>query len=320
MSWRAWAVGIVLAQFAAAMMIGAVAGFRYSIPLVGYWQAALGISIIGTGIYALIALVGIARRNEPQPTKAVVSAAARCDLPLVAFLVGTQLALLGWFKVMMPYTVGFWADPYLAEADALLFGGDPWRPFLRLPIGGVIDRIYVTWGPFCATAAIALAFAPNDSRKGQCIIAYFLTVSSAALGQYLLPSAGPVFYEAVGLGQRFADLPVQPWVRTTADYLWVTYTSPGFRVGSGISAWPSLHVAGALWMALVTRSYFPRLQTIAWIYWAAILVGSVYLGWHYALDGIAGSLLAYLAFIIAERLTAFHHEGNVRAHRAFTVQ
>ena len=54
---------------------------------------------------------------------------------------------------------------------------------------------------------------------------------------------------------------------------------------------PSLHVAVALWLALVIRSYLPRLQFIGWAYFAVILVGSVYLGWHYALDGIVAVMI-----------------------------
>ena len=55
-------------------------------------------------------------------------------------------------------------------------------------------------------------------------------------------------------------------------------------------------------MALCGRSYFLKLQAIGWAYWAAIMVGSVYLGWHYALDGIAGSLFAYGLFVTAGTL------------------
>jgi hypothetical protein len=296
------AVAIVSAQFAAAMLIGAVAGFHYSIPFAVYWPAALGITLFGLCGYSLVMLANFVRNREPQPAKALVGAILRCDLPLVAFLVGTQLALLGWLKVTMPYAVGFWADPLLADVDAFLFGGDPWRILHRLPIGGVIDRVYITWGPYCAFSAIALAFAPDDRRKGQCIVAYFLTVASAAFGQYLLPSAGPVFFEAIGHGSRFAEIPIQAWVRTTADYLWETYSSPGFRVGAGISAWPSLHVAGAMWMALTLRSYFPRPQLVGWSYFVLILVGSVYLGWHYAVDGIAGAAGAIACYALAKRL------------------
>ena len=291
MGWRVLATGVILVQFAAVLLIAAFAGWRYQLPLILYWKDALGISIFGSGLFALARILLCIARKERSPWRATFMALLRLDLPVVAFLVGTQLALLGWLKVMMPYAVGFWADPLLAELDGKLFGGDPWVLLHTLPLQ-LIDRIYLTWGVFCAGIAIALSFAPNDRRKDRCLTAYFLTVASCALGQYLLPSAGPVFYEAVGYGTRFAELPVLPWVQATADYLWSTYASPGFRVGAGISAFPSLHVAGALWIALVVRAYTPALQLIGWSYWLTILIGSVYLGWHYALDGIAGSVLA----------------------------
>ena len=291
MGWRALAAVIILAQLAAVGLIAATAGSRYELPLIDYWTAALGISIICSGIYALLQVPLCLAREVERPGRVIFQAVLRLDLPLVAFLVGTQLALLGWLKAMMPFAVGFWADPVLAELDGMLFGGDPWIGLHMLPLEW-IDRVYLTWGPLCAATAIALSFAPNDPRKGRMLLAYFLTVASCALGQYLLPSAGPVFFEAIGYRHRFSGLPVLPWVRTTADYLWITYTSPGFSVGSGISAFPSLHVAGAFWIALVVRAYAPRLQMIGWAYWLTIFVGSVYLGWHYALDGIAGSILA----------------------------
>ena len=291
----------VVTQLAAVIPIAAVAGWRYELPLISYWQAALGVSIIGSGLYALLVLLSSSIRKEPRPGRVVIAALLRLDLPLVAFLVGTQLALLGWLKATMPYAVSFWADPLLADLDAKLFGVDPWIVLHRFQLQAV-DRIYLSWGPSCAAVAIALSFAPNDRRKGQCLIAYFLTVASCALGQYLLPSAGPVFFEALGYGNRFAELPILPWVRTTADYLWITYQSPGYRTGSGISAFPSLHVAGAFWIALVTRAYLPRLQLIGWAYWLTILIGSVYLGWHYAIDGIAGTALALMLFSLAGRL------------------
>jgi membrane-associated phospholipid phosphatase len=119
-----------------------------------------------------------------------------------------------------------------------------------------------------------------------------------------MPSAGPIFYERIGLGERFAALPIQPWVQVTADYLWGNYQSRGAQVGVGISAFPSLHVAGAAWIALTVSLYARRLSIVAWSYFAIILVGSVSLGWHYAVDGIAGVILALGAW----KLTAWPAE------------
>jgi hypothetical protein len=62
---------------------------------------------------------------------------------------------------------------------------------------------------------------------------------------------------------------------------------------------PSVHVAMTLWVALVVRTYFPPFQFFAWAYFAAILIGSVHLGWHYAVDGIASIAIAMTAWAVA---------------------
>ena len=72
--------------------------------------------------------------------------------------------------------------------------------------------------------------------------------------------------------------------------------------GGGISAMPSMHVAVSLWLALVMQAYFPRLQFLGWAYFTVILIGSVHLGWHYAVDGIVASAIAIAAWLSAPRI------------------
>ena len=117
----------------------------------------------------------------------------------------------------------------------------------------------------------------------------------------------------MGFGDRFAHLPLEPWVRTAASYLWYQYAHEGGEIGGGISAMPSLHVAIAAWVALVFRAYVSRAQIIGWAWFAAILFGSVYLGWHYAVDGIVAVAISFGAWAIAGgnlstsiRLVKFH--------------
>ncbi len=62
---------------------------------------------------------------------------------------------------------------------------------------------------------------------------------------------------------------------------------------SGISAMPSMHVAMAVLFALVGWRTNRWLGLLFTAYAAVILVGSVHLGWHYAIDGYA-SLVAVL--------------------------
>jgi membrane-associated phospholipid phosphatase len=70
-------------------------------------------------------------------------------------------------------------------------------------------------------------------------------------------------------------------------YLIVTHNEALSSLGTGISAFPSIHVAIATLYALVgwRISRFARVVSLAFL--ATILVGSIHLGWHYSLDGYA---------------------------------
>ena len=62
---------------------------------------------------------------------------------------------------------------------------------------------------------------------------------------------------------------------------------------------PSLHVAFAVLVAIIVwRRSFPLGLLLA-IYAAIMQVGSVVLGWHYAVDGYAGALCAWGAWVAA---------------------
>ena len=88
------------------------------------------------------------------------------------------------------------------------------------------------------------------------------------------------------------------WALATQDTLWAGFT--GAQAGSaGISAFPSMHVATATLFALAARRMHPGLFALAAIFWAMILLGSVTLGWHYATDGYAGTLIALLMWRLA---------------------
>jgi len=126
-------------------------------------------------------------------------------------------------------------------------------------------------------------------------------MAAVAIGQYLLSAGGPVFYEQLGFGNRFQAMPVEPWVATARNYLWHDYLLRGGDVGGGISAMPSLHVAASLWIALVWRSYSRILGVLGFLYFGLIAVGSVLLGWHYAADAIAGTLITLACWAVAGR-------------------
>lgn len=301
--WLFYAALVVSLEYAAALTVGLTHGFPYRIPFASYFLVAAMFGAIGAVGMVLARLVAYARRSEQSP----IMALRRDDWSqLITFLggillIGMQMAVLMWTKTMMPLVAGFWADPALAELEATLFGGDLWRLTHMLPdwASALLDRTYVTWAPVKFAVLFALLLAPASAAKGRLMLTYFLMVAAAALGQYLAPSGGPIFYELIGHGDRFAEMPIEPWAAATRDFLWADYLRGGGQLGGGISAMPSLHVAIAAWCALVLQSYWPRIAFIGWIYTALIFVGSVHLGWHYALDGIVSFCLLIIAYSIA---------------------
>ena len=68
-----------------------------------------------------------------------------------------------------------------------------------------------------------------------------------------------------------------------------SYISASPGVGGGISAAPSMHVSVATLNALFLSRYGKAPSILAWGYCLVIFLGSVHLGWHYAVDG-------YIAF------------------------
>lgn len=310
--WMRIAAIVVALEYVAALAIGLAVGFPYALPIASYVIVALTIASVYGLALLLWRLARYARRGVASPI-----AALKADdwTPLAGFAVavclyGLQLAVLMWTKTMMPLVGGFWADPLLTRLDHAIFGVDPWVLTHQMPdwVSRLLDEAYVTWAPVKFATIFALLLAPASVTRARLLLTYFLLVASAAFGQYLASSAGPIFHELTGLGARFSALPLEPWAATTRDFLWEDYVRGGGKVGGGISAMPSLHVGVAAWCALALTRTVPKLGWIGWLYAATIALGSVHLGWHYATDGMVALLLLWGSWRLTTRLV--REEGS----------
>jgi membrane-associated phospholipid phosphatase len=100
------------------------------------------------------------------------------------------------------------------------------------------------------------------------------------------------------------------WSIAVQDALWKSYVT-GSGAITGISAMPSLHVTVAAIIALLAWNTDRRFGMAMWIFTAIIVIGSVHLAWHYAVDGLAGLALAYAFWKLA---------GLVATHEARRLQ
>lgn len=214
------------------------------------------------------------------------------------------------FKITMPERVGFFADPALAQLDAWLhFGLDPWR-LTHLVLGGVDagiwSAIYVNlWLAFALGFPLLLALLEPDATRRR----HFLILWACAwigLGNVLANltmSVGPVYYDALLGGTRFVHLHValaESGIATSLTgalqgMLWDQHVSGQAALGSGISAFPSVHVgiAAVLTLYVFARTSLISLRALALAVLALFQILSVHLGWHYAVDGYASILLVW---------------------------
>lgn len=284
--WVVPAAGLVALQLIFAFLMGWLHGYVVPPPLGRYLElfAALGITFGGpVALWLLVRMVA-----KPMLSASIRDMKVPNLLPMVVGIgiLFFQMVALTWLKPVLPMVSGFWADPYLADLDALLFGRDPWRlTHVIGPANRLIDYSYNLWFPV-VFAVLGLSCLTNNARV---ILTFFIAIGVCAVLQFLLPSAGPIFYERTGNGARFAELAPQVprWVQSTSEYLWRYHVAGRQGLGTGISAMPSVHVALAAWVGLaafvLNRPWF--VPACAWF--ALILFGSVYTGWHYAIDGIA---------------------------------
>lgn len=227
---------------------------------------------------------------------------------LVLAVMPIFLSVFTSFKILIPIIHPFGWDPTFAEWDRLLHGGRySWellQPLLGRPLlTSIINAGYHLWFFILFGIVFWQAFSlGNKVLRAQFFLAFLLTWAILGNGAAtLLSSVGPCYYGAVvGEPNPFAPLmqylqeanEVYPvWALGVQDMLWQSYHTDIVERGHGISAMPSMHVAAALLFALVSWRVDRRLGALMIFFTLLIQVGSVHLGWHYAIDGYV-SLLA----------------------------
>jgi hypothetical protein len=215
-------------------------------------------------------------------------------------------------KTSFPYLIPFTWDVRLEEFDRWVHGGiAPWRllqPIVGIPaITRALNMAYNYWFYILGFVLIWQTFSHNARLRLQFFFSLVLGwILLGTIAAALLSSAGPCFFGRVtGLPDpyapliaylREADQSYPVWAIGTQDNLWQTYLAHSLSLGAGISAMPSMHVALATLFALVCWRTRRWLGIIMSIYVLVILVGSVHLAWHYAVDGyvsIAGMILIW---------------------------
>jgi hypothetical protein len=227
---------------------------------------------------------------------------------VVIGLVSFYVTYVGYrnLKNYLPFIRKGTMDPALKAIDeAVFFGGDP-AIFLHNVLGEgisahILSSVYLVFLPFVPISITAwLVWSRNISFGYWYVTAQCLAWSLGTATYYAVPSLGPAFYYV--------------WLYSGLDHTGVTQLQDSLFYGrsavrfdplntdgvQSVAGFASLHVAITLIAALVAH-YTVRHAWMRWSIWAYLgltIVSTIYFGWHYIADDVAGAAIAVVSVYV----------------------
>jgi hypothetical protein len=219
------------------------------------------------------------------------------------------LALVAYQVVYLCYrNLKSW-DVFRTPKDAMLLRWDRWLFFDHSPAvllhdlfgtdvaARLLTDLYESFSILVTIALVAaLAFTSNVRSAYVFVVSAMWAWILGAGSYYVIPSLGP-FHAAP---QEFAGLTRTSIQKTQAAYVVqrddLLAHPQAHDAFAQISAFASLHCALTCLVFLMARYYgLRRLSWCAGIFLAGTVLATIYLGWHFAVDDVAGVLLAWIS-------------------------
>jgi hypothetical protein len=208
-------------------------------------------------------------------------------------------------KSFLPDVIDRTYDRELHLLDhALLFGHDP-ATMLHTVLGTgaaahVLSYVYLWFLPMVPLVVTAwVVWARNLSYGYWFVTSQCIAWTLGTVSYYALPTLGPGF-EYVAL---YTDLPQTP-SRQLMDSL--SFTRGEVLAGTvkgvvqSVAGFASLHCAITMLVALMVQ-YTIRSKVAKWVVWVNFgltVVATLYFGWHYVADDLAGVVIAMVSFYV----------------------
>ena len=251
----------------------------------------------------------------------VVSPRWLASVTVLVIVLPMSLAAFSAAKRAIPSIEPFSWDRTLEHLGRELHGGrHAWewlQPIVGHPtITVLLDRYYhLGWSLLVLGTVGVVVVSPVSRLRRRFVTAWVaLSFTCGTLAALTFSSAGPPYFARV-TGERDPYVQLRAYLRGVdasvpllsvggRRTLWAAYQRHVDSFGLGISAMPSMHIATTALVACIAWAVSPVLGLAAAVATLVMIVGSVSLCWHYAIDGYVGALLAvaiWMAVSLAER-------------------
>lgn len=306
-------------------VITGVNGSAVFLPYIATWAASTLIAIF-LWVFFEVARLFPARAERPFQAVAGRLAHRQKLFALPALIFPTFLGAYTWAKVSIPFAVGYGWEERWANLDHAIFGSDAWVLAHDLSPPALANAwaffYAVIWGFALVFSGTLIGAFASRRLTTTFFTALMLSWLIGGIGMaYLLSAAGPVFAHLTdpALADRFAPLRSElirilgqdDFVITSQRYLAARMREKIALKGGGVSAMPSMHIATATICVLAARG--SRWFWLALLFLLLTFFGSIYLGYHYAVDAPVAALVAIACWKIAQSI--YGQPANLRSDR-----
>src|SRR4051794_22822994 len=241
------------------------------------------------------ALVAVARERWNRRRFAAIG------LGLLSFYV-TYLAYRN-LKGFLPFITDQDYDPKLMSLDRTFFFGHDPGPFLHSLLGTgisaqILSTVYLFFLAFVPISLGAALIASSNPIPGLWYVtALGINWTLGVVSYLVLPALGPVFVAP----DLYSSLPQTGASALQEALIYERHEALAGQAAQSIAAFASLHVSVVFTAALIAQllPVARILRAALWTFLLLTMVATLYFGWHYVVDDIAGFAIGGVAVAVA---------------------
>lgn len=208
----------------------------------------------------------------------------------------------------------------------LFFGNDPSDVFHTVfgttISAHILSQIYLTYLPLVILLVVVwLVWSRNVSFGYWFVTSQVVAWTLGTLSYYLLPTLGPgiqYWPEYAGLTHTPTTDLMESITNGRAGVLW----DPNIEGAlNSVAGFASLHVTITVLWALMVQ-YTVRSRILHWVFWVnagLTVIATIYFGWHYVADDIAGIAIAIVSFYLGGLASGQKFERGMKSHPTTTT-